>query len=207
MQIDLTNIKNIIFDMGNVLLNLDFEASIKAFQELGLAKDILDRKLVYSDPVFYDLETGNVTTEKFRNRLREILKNPTVTDQQIDEAWNAMILDIPAKRVTLLLELSKKYNVYLFSNTNKIHINKISKEFLLQHAIDFSSLFVKDYYSQDIKDRKPNLSSFEKVVKLSGINPEESLFVDDLEDNINGAQQVGLKTFWLKSGMELVEVF
>ncbi len=207
MQIDLTNIKNIIFDMGNVLLNLDFEASIKAFQELGLVKDILDRKLVYSDPVFYDLETGNVTTEKFRNRLREILKNPTVTDQQIDEAWNAMILDIPAKRVKLLLELSKKYNVYLFSNTNKIHMNKISQEFLLQHRIEFSSLFVKDYYSQDIKDRKPNLSSFEKVVKLSGINPEESLFVDDLEDNINGAQQVGLKTFWLKSGMELVEIF
>ena len=207
MQIDLTNIKNIIFDLGNVLLNLDFNASIKAFQELGLNKDVLDRQQVYSDPVFYELETGIITPQVFRNRVRGILKNPTVTDQQIDEAWSAMILDIPATRVKILQELSEKYNVYLFSNTNKIHIEGLFQEFKARHGIDFPALFIKDYYSHKIHDRKPNLSSFEKVIGLSGVNPEETLFVDDLEKNIIAAQQAGLKTFWLKEGMEMAEVF
>ena len=207
MQIDLTNIKNIIFDLGNVLLNLDFNASIKAFQELGLNKDVLDRQQVYSDPVFYELETGIITPQAFRNRVREILKKPTVTDQQIDDAWSAMILDIPVGRVKILQELSEKYNVYLFSNTNKIHIEGLFQEFKARHGIDFPTLFIKDYYSHKIHDRKPNLSSFEKVIGLSGVNPEETLFVDDLEKNIIAAQQAGLKTFWLKEGMEIAEVF
>ncbi len=207
MQIDLTNIKNIIFDLGNVLLNLDFNASIKAFQELGLNKDVLDRQQVYSDPVFYELETGIITPQAFRNRVREILKKPTVTDQQIDDAWSAMILDIPVGRVKILQELSEKYNVYLFSNTNKIHIEGLFQEFKARHGIDFPALFIKDYYSHKIHDRKPNLSSFEKVIGLSGVNPEETLFVDDLEKNIIAAQQAGLKTFWLKEGMEMAEVF
>jgi len=112
MQIDLTNIRNIIFDLGNVLLNLDFNASIKAFQKLGLGKDILDGQLAYSDFVFYELEIGKVTPEVFRKKVREILNNENATDLQIDDAWSAMILDIPAERVKILQELRKNYNVY-----------------------------------------------------------------------------------------------
>lgn len=207
MQIDLTNIKNIIFDLGNVLLNLDLEASIKAFQELGLNKNILDRKLAYSNPVFYELETGRITPEIFRIRVRKILNNAEITDQQIDDAWSAMILNIPANRVKILQGLGKKYSVYLFSNTNKIHINRLHREFKLQHGINFPSLFTKDYYSHEIHERKPDLNSYKKVIELSGINPGESIFVDDLEKNIIPAQQLGLKTFWLKKGMEMSELF
>ena len=207
MQIDLTNIKNIIFDLGNVLLNLDFNASILAFQKIGLTEDVLDRQQAYSDPVFYELETGKIMPEKFRKRVRKILNNPDLTDQEIDEAWSAMILDIPENRVNLLQELGKNYNVYLFSNTNKIHINKLLSEFKVQHKIDFPSLFVKAFYSQEIHERKPDLSSYEKVIKLSGINPEESVFIDDLEKNIIAAKQTGLKTFWLKDGMEIADIF
>ena len=207
MKPDLTNIKNIVFDLGKVLLNLDFNASIIAFQKLGLKTDVLDNKQAYSDPVFYELEVGKVTPEEFCNRIRKVLNNPNATDLQIEDAWFAMILDIPANRVKVVQELSKNYNVYLFSNTNKIHIDRLHRAFIAEHGIDFSSLFVKDYYSHEIHERKPDISSYQKVIELSGINPEESIFIDDLEKNIIGAQQAGLKTFWLKEGMELTEVF
>jgi glucose-1-phosphatase len=207
MKIDLTNIKNIIFDLGNVLLNLDFNASINAFQNLGLSKDVLDRQQSYADPVFYELETGKISPEVFRIRVREILKNPDLTDRQIDDAWSAMILDIPAERVNVLQKLSKSYNVYLFSNTNQIHINGLLLSFKTQHGIDFPDLFKKAYYSHEINDRKPELSSYQKVIEHSGINPDESIFVDDLEKNIIAAQKTGLKTFWLKEGMEMAELF
>jgi putative hydrolase of the HAD superfamily len=118
-----------------------------------------------------------------------------------------MIRDISARRVEMLKELSTNFNVYLFSNTNAIHINRLHNEFREMHGIEFSSLFVKDFYSHEIHERKPDLASYLKVIELSGIIPEETLFVDDLEKNILGAEKAGLKTFWLKDGMEVAEVF
>lgn len=207
MKADLTNIKNIIFDLGKVLLNLDFDASIKAFQQLGMNSEVVSNQQAYSDPVFYELEIGKISPEDFCNGVRRVLKNPGLTDLQIEDAWYAMILDIPAERVKVVQQLAKKYNIYLFSNTNKIHIERLHRRFKKEHGIDFPSLFVKDYYSHEIHERKPDLSSYRKVIELSGINPEESLFIDDLEKNITGAQQSGLKTFWLKDGMEMTEIF
>jgi len=207
MKIDLNGIKNIIFDLGNVLLNLDFDASIIAFQELGLDKAVLDRQQAYADPVFYNLEVGKITPEFFRQKAREILNNPDLNDEQIDDAWYAMILDIPPHRVEAVQKLNKKYNVYLFSNTNQIHIERLRAEFMEKYGFEFPSLFKEVYYSHEIHDRKPELSSFNKVIELSGVDPNESIFIDDLENNIIGAQKAGLKTFWLKEGMEMTELF
>ena len=207
MQIDLANIKNIIFDLGKVLLNLDFDASIRAFQKLGLKNDVLNNQQAYSDPVFYQLEVGKISPKEFCNGVRRVLKNQHLTDLEIEDAWYAMILDIPANRVQVVQELSKNYNVYLFSNTNQIHIERLHRKFKAENGIDFPSLFVKDYYSHEIHERKPDLTSYQKVIELSGIRPEESIFIDDLEKNIIGAQQSGLKTFWLKNGMEMTDIF
>ncbi len=207
MQIDLTNIRNIIFDLGNVLLNLDFDASIKAFHNLNRNPDLVDGSEVYSDPVFYQLGTGQISTSKFREVLRKLLQNPMATDKQLDLAWNAMILDIPAKRVELLKRLSKDYQLYLFSNTNQIHIKRLHSDFLHQHKIEFSSLFEKAFYSHEIHVYKPDLNSYLKVIELAGIDPAETLFIDDLEENIKGAKWADLKTFWLKANMEVEEIF
>ncbi|QGY44492.1 HAD-IA family hydrolase [Maribellus comscasis] len=207
MNPDLTNIKNIIFDLGNVLLNLDFDASIEAFRKIGLNDEVINRKHAYSDPIFYALEVGKVTTEEFSNQVRRVIKNPLATNKQIEDAWYAMIKEIPANRVKVVQELNKSFNVYLFSNTNEIHIRRLHKEFKDQHGIDFPSLFTKDFYSHEIQDRKPDLESFKKVIELSGVNPGETLFVDDLEPNILSAQKAGLQTLWLKKGMEMAEIF
>lgn len=207
MKADLTNIKNIFFDLGNVLLNLDFDASIRAFQKLGLNSSVVNNQHAYADPIFYELETGKISPEVFRKEVRLILQNPDATDKQIDDAWSAMILDIPANRVKTVQNLSSNYNIYLFSNTNKIHIDRLLKIFKAEHGIDFPSLFKTAFYSHDIQDRKPEISSFEKVIELSGVNPAESLFVDDLEKNIKAGEQAGFKTIWLKEGMKMAELF
>ncbi len=207
MKPRLTNIKNIVFDLGNVLLNLDFDASIQAFRKLGLNSEVVNRQQAYADPIFYELETGKTIPEEFRKQVRRILNNPEATDQQIDDSWCAMIRDIPEKRVEMLKVLAKNYDVYLFSNTNAIHIERLHKEFRNIYGIEFPSLFVKDFYSHEIHERKPDLASYHKVIESAGIIPSETLFVDDLEKNIAGAEKAGLKTFWLKVGMEVSEVF
>jgi glucose-1-phosphatase len=207
MELLLTGIKNIVFDLGNVLLNLDFDASIKAFRKLGLNDEVVDSQQAYADPVFYDLEVGRITPEKFRARVRQILNNPDATDQEIDDAWSAMILDIPAHRVEVVKQLKKKYRLYLFSNTNIIHISRLHAQFRKDHGIEFSSLFHKDYYSHELQERKPELTSYRKMMAQAGIIPEETLFIDDLEKNIRGAQMAGMKTYWLTNGSEIGDLF
>ncbi|MCK3683566.1 HAD family phosphatase [Maribellus sp. YY47] len=207
MKTDLSNIRNIIFDLGNVILNLDFDASIRAFQELGLDRGVINRQQAYADPVFYQLETGAVSPEEFRNRVREILNNPMASDQQIDDAWYAMIRDIPENRVETLKRLKANYRIFLFSNTNEIHISRLHPEFEESYGFAFPALFEQDFYSHEIHERKPDLTSFEKVIQLAGVNPEETLFVDDLEKNIEAAKDAGLKVLWLKNGMEMADLF
>lgn len=204
---EMAGIQNIVFDLGNVLLNLDFEATINAFQKLGMHEEVISWDQAYADPVFYDLEVGRITPDTFRNRIRQILNKSDLTDTQIDNAWCAMILDVPEHRVNILRELNKNYNVYLFSNTNCIHIRKLHSQFKSTFGIDFSSLFQKDYYSHELHERKPDLTSYRKMLEHAGIKAEETLFIDDLEKNIQGAQSAGIKTFWLKNGMELADLF
>ena len=207
MKVDLKGIKNIIFDLGGVILDLDFNASVKAFRKLGLDKNVFDGKLAYSDEIFYRLQTGQATPEEFREKVREILNNPEASDLQIDNAWCAMLKGIPVSRIETIRKLSINYKVFLFSNTNIIHIDRLEKEFSEKNGFSFTSVFHGVFYSQDINDAKPAVSSFQKVIKLSGVNPEETLFVDDIQENLDGADKAGLKTFWLKKGLELDEVF
>ena len=207
MKPDLTNIKNIIFDLGNVLLNLDFQATIEAFKKIGFHDDVFNNRQLYNDPVFHDFETGKISSSDFCNGIRKFLNNPVITDYQILEAWSAMIKDVPENRVSKLKDLKSTYQVYLFSNTNQVHIAKMNQTFESKYGFVFSSLFIKDFYSHELGISKPDNSSYQKVIESSGIKPAESLFVDDLERNIFGAKNAGLQTFWLKEGMEMAELF
>ncbi len=207
MKTDLSSIKNIIFDLGNVIVDLDFDATINAFLKLGLNKAVLNNQQVYSHPMFYAFEVGNISPEAFRNTVREILKNTEATDRQINDAWCAMLLNTTAERIKLLKKLGRKYRIFLFSNTNVIHINDFLHRFTEKYHFDFTSLFEKTFYSHEIHERKPDLSAFNKVIEMAGVIPEETLFVDDLKKNIEGARAAKLNAFWLKDGMELCNCF
>lgn len=207
MQLQLSGIKNIIFDLGKVIVNLDFDASIRAFHNLGLAYHVLTPQQSYRDPVFYQFEVGLISANGFRQRVRELLNNPKVSDTEIDAAWQAMIRDVPPGRVEVLRQLSGRYRLFLFSNTNSIHIDYFLRTFKGNYGFHFESLFEKVFYSHELKARKPDPEAFRQVLALAGINAGCTLFVDDLEKNIDAANQAGLKGFWLKEGLEMADLF
>ena len=202
----LDGISNIIFDLGGVLLNIAPQKTIEAFGQLGMDQLVDDKGLSYDHEIFYLMEQGKVTPEEFRNGVRKLIPNK-VTDDQIDAAWTAMLIDFPAIRVQLLKNLRKDFKIYLFSNTNAIHVEKFHSIFRNQHGFEVSTLFEKDFYSNEIGYRKPSSESFQEIIRLSGINPAESLFIDDSHPNVESAIASGLKGFWLEPGQKVEEVF
>lgn len=202
----LNGVKNIIFDLGGVLLNIDPKKTIEAFGRLGMEQLIGDKGLSYDHDIFYLMEQGKVTPEEFRNGVRQLISTE-VTDDQIDNAWTAMLLDFPANRVELVKNLRNNYKIYLFSNTNAIHVAKYQANFKSQHGFEVSSLFEIDFYSNEIGYRKPSPESFQEIIRLSGINPEESIFIDDSLPNVEAAIGCGLKGYWLEPGQKIEEVF
>lgn len=202
----LKGIRNIIFDLGGVLNNIDPKKTIEAFGQLGMQNLIGDKGLTYDHDIFYLMEQGKITSEEFRNGVRKLLPGE-VTDDQIDAAWTAMLLDFPKVRVELVQKLRNEFAIYLFSNTNAIHVMKYQSNFRNQHGFEISSLFEKDFHSNEIGYRKPTLESFQEIIRLSGIHPEESLFIDDSLQNVEGAIASGLKGYWLKPGQKVEKIF
>ena len=202
----LNGIKNIIFDLGGVLLNIDPKRTIDAFGQLGMEQLVGDKGLTYDHDIFYRMEQGQITSDEFRNGVQELLPAP-VSFAEIDAAWTAMLFDIPAIRVQLLKNLRNDFRIYLFSNTNAIHVDKFHSDFRNQYDFEVSSLFDKDFYSNEIGYRKPSDESFQEIIRLSGINPAESLFIDDAPANVEAAQKSGLKAHWLQPGQKVEILF
>jgi len=202
----LKGIKNIIFDLGGVLLNIDPKKTIDAFGKLGMDQLVGDHGLSYDHDIFYQMEQGKIIPKEFRNGVRKLLP-VEACDQEIDDAWTAMLLDFPAIRVELVKNLRTEFNIYLFSNTNAIHVEKYHSNFRNQHGFEVSTLFENDFYSNEIGFRKPTAESFQEIIRLSGINPEESLFIDDSLPNVEAAIASGLQGLWLEPGQKVEEIF
>jgi len=203
----LSEIRNIIFDLGGVLLDLDFIAPVIAFKKLGGVNDYFDYRQAIHDPGFLNFETGMITPDEFRHMIREILNNFSVTDDEIDAAWCSMILTVPEEKVNLLKKLGSFYRLFLFSNTNAIHTNYFKQQFKTRHGVSIESLFEMTFYSHLLHDRKPMASGFEKVIRATGILPEETLFVDDFAQNIEAAGKLGFQVYHYTPGTDLFEVF
>jgi len=191
------DIKNIIFDLGGVLLNLDMSKTAVAFR--ALIGDKQKHQAIYQQlaqqGIFRQYEVGAISTEAFVKALQEANPNP-VTQAQIETAWSSMLLDLPAERLDFIEELRKQgYRIYLLSNINDIHLRDvriIAKDSL--GITDFDKLFDKAYYSHIIGQRKPDKAAFEYVVKDANLLPQESLFIDDNAPNLVGARALGIHT-------------
>ncbi|OQB63466.1 MAG: Alpha-D-glucose-1-phosphate phosphatase YihX [Bacteroidetes bacterium ADurb.Bin141] len=185
-------IKNIIFDFGGVLLPIEISKTALEFERLGLS----DFENIYSMKkqvrFFDDFEKGNIPASAFRSEIRKHYKRP-LSDEEIDFAWNALLGELPPERFNFLKELGEKYNLYLLSNTNSIHysafINTLNQTF---GKDQFEKLFVKTYYSFQMGSRKPDKRIFGMVIRDSGVNPQETVFIDDNLDNAMAAQNAGL---------------
>ncbi|MEM8611469.1 MAG: HAD family phosphatase [Cyanobacteria bacterium P01_H01_bin.105] len=186
----------IIFDLGGVIVNLDYGLTIKAFSELA-GYDVSQQ---YSQQrqadIFSKFEVGSITTAEFRHGLMQLL-NFEATDKAIDQAWSALILDFPPERVELVRQLSQKKRIFLLSNINELHLATSDLKFTEAMGYDIGTLaeqFERAYYSHLVRDRKPNPSIFQRVIDENNLDPDKTLFLDDTAHNLVGAQQVGLKT-------------
>ena len=193
---DQNNVKNIIFDLGNVIINVDTELTVKAMKNLGFNNFQKSYTLFKQTDLFDRLEKGEITPNQLRNELRKHMENQ-VSDEEFDRAWGAMLLDFPKERIDLIKKLGNKYNLYLLSNTNEIHYQQYIKDFKAAYGFDFNSLFINAYYSHQVGFRKPDIQIYEHMIKNSKLIPEESVFIDDLKINIEEAKKTGLQTLWL----------
>lgn len=194
----MTKITTLIFDLGGVILNLDQERTFRAFMHLGAQLENINQE----STLFNDFETGRIDAETFRQYFLSVF-NGTITNQQIDHAWNAMLLDLPAERITMLRDLRKRFKLFLLSNTNSIHIDSFN-EYLAQYhpELDWMGLFDKVYYSYEIGHRKPDKSIYEYVLNEQGLGAGECIFIDDSKTNLAGAREAGLHTIWAKKPLD-----
>ena len=192
-------IKNIIFDLGGVIINLDIPKTFQNFASLGGVSERQVMSLVDSSPMFHDYEKGLISSKAFRAGIKRLFRKD-LPDQQIDEAWNGMLLDIPTERLLLIEELKKKYKVFVLSNTNEIHIRAFEKIIDQNYDLDkYHKLFDYIYYSYLINKRKPDTEIYRHVLDEQNLIPEETIFFEDNKDNINGAAALKIETHWVRS--------
>ena len=199
-------VKNIIFDLGGVIMDIDYSRTQHAFETLGVTQFNELFTQYHSSEIFAKLETGKITDEDFYNEFRKEAKI-NLTDNQITTAWNAMLLGFPAEKINFLKEIKSKYNTFLFSNTNQIHHAAFHKMFYEKYGhFDFGNLFRKAYYSHKIGLRKPLPESFIFILNEQKIKPEETLFIDDTLINIEAAKKLGLQTIYLVAPKNLLNI-
>ncbi|MBE0648374.1 MAG: HAD family phosphatase [Bacteroidales bacterium] len=201
------SIRNIIFDFGGVICNIDISITEKAFVDLGIRQFDKEYSVTERDNFFGMFETGKITPQQFRDTLKHYFDRP-VSDRQLDDAWNALLQEIPASRIALLRNLSKRYRLFLLSNTNEIHYTKYLKELQEVYSVSgFEDLFEKAYFSHQIGLRKPFREVFDFVVTDAGVNRSETLFIDDSIQHVEGAKKAGLLAYHLLEGEEITDLF
>ncbi len=187
-------LRNIIFDFGNVLFDLDLPRIEQHFRRYwGEHFEATQAKLL-RDNLFDLYETGGISTGEFIATLC-VASPVTLTEQQVTDAWNAIFIEMTAERFERLLELRKKYKVFLLSNINDLHERWIADYLLREHQIeDFETRYFDGvYYSHLIRLRKPNRDIYEYVLADAELVPEETLFIDDLSMNVEAAKTLGIR--------------
>ena len=200
----MNGIKNIIFDLGGVLLDIDFKRTFNAFEALGLegAEEWFKRPDV--NRLCLDFETGLLGPEELRSRFRE-LTGFRCTDEEFDHAWNALLGEFPADRIRCVQRLAKHYKTYLLSNTNPIHCKHFNSELNRHFGIEsLDHLLDKAWYSHDLGLRKPGEQIFRKVLESGRLNPDETLYADDAEVNIIAAESVGMKVILITPELTII---
>jgi HAD superfamily hydrolase (TIGR01509 family) len=199
-------IKNIIFDLGGVIINLDNQLTEDAFIALGTRpiKEYFGHG--HAASFFKDYEVGDLSDQQFIDNIRSHT-GITATDEAIVGAWNALLLDFPPERIRLLKELRKKYRVFLFSNTNALHLAHLQKIYrkTFPGAGELDDHFERAYYSHIMRQRKPDVGSFQYILDENQLKGEETLFVDDALINVEGAEKAGLKGLYLRPGTTIID--
>jgi putative hydrolase of the HAD superfamily len=199
------NVKNVILDLGGVLVDINPQKTYSALKRILSLEKSGSIQWDEIPEIVLAMETGRWKKHEFIDQIRKVCK-PDVIDVEIIDAWCAMILEFPHDRVEMVKSLSEKYRVFLLSNTNAFHIKYFEKEFKNRYHFSLHQLFSKVYYSSEIGFRKPDIESYHYVLNDAEIKAEETVLVDDREDNCLIAELLGMKSLKVpeKSGLEAV---
>ena len=199
------NYKAIIFDLGGVILNIDYLLTINEFKKLGIenASDFYSKKM--QSPIFDKIEVGAINPKAFMKALEKECNNASV--EQVENAWNAMLLDLPKNRLDLIKKLKNKYKIFLLSNTNEIHIQAFKNKIGEKTWIEFSALFDKIYLSFEVGFRKPDKGAFKIILEENSLKPNEVFFIDDSPQHIETAKKLGISCYYLLEGEDITTVF
>ncbi|MBQ1605807.1 MAG: HAD family phosphatase [Bacteroidales bacterium] len=195
------NIRNLIFDLGNVILNIDTKLSEIAFAKYGMNDFEKLYTLASQNELFDRLEVGNITENEFYDEFRRVT-GCKLDNKTLEQCWDALIMDFPSARIEMLKRLKNegKYRTFILSNTNIIHYRFYTALLKRTRGVDgLESLVEHAYFSHEIGLKKPNRDIFDYVVEHSHIKPEESIFIDDNEANIKAANALGFNTIFLKN--------
>jgi putative hydrolase of the HAD superfamily len=197
-------IKNIIFDFGGVIYEIDHGLSKKAFEDLG----VKDFEQLYGHQVqtglFEQLERGEISEQDFRKAIAKFLKKGS-TAEQIDRAWCALLVGFDTKTIDLLLDIRQNYRIFLLSNTNIIHARRFIAE--INKYSDFRSLFDDVWLSHEKQMRKPEKDFYLGLINKHDMELEKTLFIDDLDINIEAAKNLGIETYYLSNGQSVINLF
>jgi putative hydrolase of the HAD superfamily len=206
-------IKNIIFDFGGVICDLDISRTEKKFLEFGPAKSVDSAPAENSSPRFDLLveqyEKGLISSEEFRKNIRDHYQVPP-TDTAIDETWNALLVGIPGQRIHLLEDIRARYRIFLLSNSNEIHYHHYLQDFRQKSGYhDFNDLFEKCYFSFQIHLSKPGKDIFTLVLNENRLEPSQTLFIDDTLKHVETARILGINGYHLdiQNGEQMLDLF
>lgn len=203
---DFGNIRNLIFDLGNVLIDLDPKRTREEFRRLGLKDEADFFGGRASMELMLRFERGQASPEEFRNAVISSMTG-NVTPDQVDAAWNAMLLEFPEHRVELLKKLRRSYRIFLLSNSNHIHYIAYTKDFMKRYGFPMNELFDKMWFSQNIGISKPDPGVYRYVLSEGWLHPEEPLFIDDTLANVEAARKAGIQGWHLRPGVDVSELF
>ena len=197
--------KAIVFDLGAVILNINYQNTIDEFTKLGVkkAENFYSKKVQMH--LFDQIEIGKISKYQFLNELQKETKNANIN--QIEQAWNSMLLDLPEKRLQLIKKLKSNHTIYLLSNTNAIHIDAFKKQLGNTKWLEFCKLFNKMYLSHELGLRKPDVKIFEHILREQKLKSEEVFFIDDSPQHIASAKKLGIHCHHLSDDEDIIALF
>ena len=200
------DIRNIVFDFGGVIIDIDPYAIVNQMNKMGFS--VVDKM---KEPAFLEIvkriEKGIINASTFREEVKNYL-NISISDAFFDEMWNSMLYDIPERRINLVKQLKQNYHVYLLSNTNEIHYDMFVRDLQLRYGYrEFDNLFDKAFFSFALHLAKPDPDIYRFVLDSYDMLPEQTLFIDDTDENIESARSLGIHTLKVEMGSRIVDLF
>ncbi|WP_313259413.1 HAD family phosphatase [Sphingobacterium sp.] len=188
-------VKNVILDYGNVIFMIDFPKVRQAFMDLGIKN--VDEFFGHhgQDSLFDAFDKGEISVPEFRDGVRRKADRYDLSDEQIDTAWNSLLIGVPEGKHEILENLRDNYRTFLCSNNNELHYAYCMNHIQEKYGVPSNDVFFeRTYYSHLEGLRKPDAAIFERVLEQNNLIPEESLFVDDSPQHLEGAKKLGIQT-------------